>query len=98
MVHSMLAFQGSKRFSERLKGKSLVATKNNYIYYLRDTDSFVHLYGKIQSPRSIVKVSYIDRGLCIFSLQIARNSQYPVYYLATEFLLLFATPLKPFFT
>ena len=30
--------------------------------------------------------------LCIsISLQIAQNSQYPVYYLATEFILLFAT-------
>ena len=38
--------------------------------------------------RSIV---YIDRGNCIFSLQIAQNSQYPVYYPATEFILLFAT-------
>ena len=25
-------------------------------YSLRDTDCFVHLYGKIQSPRSTVKV------------------------------------------
>ena len=32
-----------------------------------------------------------DRGLCIFSIQIAQNSEYPIYYLATEFLLLFAT-------
>ena len=63
--------------------------------YLRDTDCFVHLYGKIQSPRSIVKVElarplHWPRDL-YFSLQIAQNSQYPVYYLATEFLLLFAT-------
>ena len=32
-------------------------------YYLRDTDCFVHLYGKIQSPRSIVKVE-LARPCC----------------------------------
>ena len=40
---------------------------------------------------SSLRELYIDRGLCIFSEQIAQNSQYPIYYLATELLLLFTT-------